>query len=467
MGVRDFIRNARKARAGGKVLPDVAMREAVRGLEQAIGQAGSESLEQPDEFVSRISSAWRDQGVSIEFSNRDLRGIAYHLHHRGERNTFSLADDADLVKHYLDLVSAKQSVLLTSRLTWLFLNFFGENAEIDARLGQILSETAAGPAPPEQTKRLFDAGLLDARSGPSRLSRLIDDSRDVEAVLEELMFDASLANSGFEAAAFKELCTDTVSRSSDPAELTNRVLTWARDALVPGEMRFPELAGVTADALLLPWDNANVNPSKLTEASIKQFLISALGDPRFSTSSARWSTVSEDAKIVLKRWMSRAAVTQFFDIVDATMDTPASKRMWRYRRAFWTSYLNEIEDAWVVFGTTGASMARRAAHQAEDKSLLQFGTFNTSGAVSTHAVLILTIGQLTIAEWSHNGRCWIWLSSSGAVSPYQRFYSVHSLRHADWDTTHANSEGYHWQRKIADKISYETGIKKSQNQYRV
>jgi hypothetical protein len=468
MGVKGFLQANLRAPAlfGANLPPTPALEKAVRRLELSIGEADGSPLESADDFVVRVLEEWSETGSTRNLTSRELRNVAYNLHHCAADSGLCLSNNDAFWKDYLRTVEQRPSVLLAKRLTALFLQHFGKNRTLDDALARILKAIAA-TAPTPQLTRLITHRLVDAEHGPHELGRLVASADIPNELLSTLGFESTLARTGFEAQAFGHFCRSASQANLDPESIAVKVLEWGTSSSQRSAMKFPEEAGNAANALLLPWAYSGQSPSKSIEAKIKQFLISTLGDPRFRTASARWSTVSAEARTVLKRWMNRASVFQFFDIVDETMDSPDARRMWRYRRAFWTCYLDHIEDAWVVFGPIGRSRAFEAAHRAEDKSLREFGTFNTSGAQSSHAVLILTLGDLTIAEWSHNGKCRMWASPANAIQPYQKYYSVSDLRNGDWEASHTGNEQYRWQMKFADKIRSETGIRKPMSDYRV
>jgi len=89
--------------------------------------------------------------------------------------------------------------------------------------------------------------------------------------------------------------------------------------------------------------------------------------------------------------------------------------------------------------------------------------------------LLMKIGGLTIAEWSHNGACRIWAPN---VSKEQYsipiFYIFKKPYHAqqlkgisdEW-IRHSSSQKYLWQKKVAHIIHQYTNIKITQIEYRV
>ena len=72
----------------------------------------------------------------------------------------------------------------------------------------------------------------------------------------------------------------------------------------------------------------------------------------------------------------------------------------------------------------------------------------------------MRIGPLTIAEWSHNGSCRIWLSGNeSAPKLYKPTYSRHELMTGDdFSKPHMGSERGSWQGAIARWIEDQTGI---------
>jgi len=467
MGLRDRLTSmsGRRLTYGEKDLPPLSLSRAVENLEKNIAEAGGGIGESPSSFKSRIRSLWKQQRDLANLPMRDLRGIAFFLHQTDEHDTDVLADDEDFFLTFLRTVEDRPSSLLIRAFTSSFFIHFGRSPKCDMALAKSLNSFPPNVTPP-RLQHFREHNLIDPKGGPTKLARLLEDAEDIPDTLSSIGFDSILGHSAFVSEAYERFCGQ-VAGSNDPENDVSRLMSWTISDTQSLKEAFPDRTTATADALLLPWSNAGVNPPKPLEARIKAFLISSLGDPRFKTASARWNSVSDEARLVLKRWMNRASVTQFFDIVDETMNTADEKRMWRYRRAYWTAYLDEIEDAWVVFGSRGVAMAMDAARRSDDSSLRQFGQFNTSGAQSTHAVLILTIGDITVGEWSHNGKCRIWTGSVKPIRPYEKYYSVHELRNGDWDTSHTSNEQYGWQRKVADQIQHHTGVSKRQIDYRV
>jgi hypothetical protein len=176
--------------------------------------------------------------------------------------------------------------------------------------------------------------------------------------------------------------------------------------------------------LLNPWQTAT--PGQAHREAIKRLLVSRIGDPRLN--SPRWSAVAAsvpgngDALLaVLKRWLTQETVHKFFEFVSSVT---ANRDQWAARKEFWLAYLNagDIQDAWFAFGRTALTQARTLL--GNDSA---YGAM--TGAEATHAALILSIGDMRIAEWSHDGACRFWTSGNPAAPAlYEKQYSGAQLR---------------------------------------
>jgi hypothetical protein len=174
------------------------------------------------------------------------------------------------------------------------------------------------------------------------------------------------------------------------------------------------------------------------------------------------SAIEDEAVAVLRKWLTGVALEQFFEVVDQV----ALERMWRFRRAFWLAYYNAdvINDAWVLFGPYARSYAQRAFGKTQSYGSLERGY----QVQSDHSVLLMRIGKLTVADWSHNGKCHIWLDGNAAAPKlylprYGRSDVVHSSDNEG--QVHHGSDHGTWQRQVASYIRQYTGISLPEKSY--
>ncbi len=216
--------------------------------------------------------------------------------------------------------------------------------------------------------------------------------------------------------------------------------------------RNAEMYRETAEALLLPFaekqDNNPLGMEKVCAWFVRRF-----GDPRLHAHGYRWRDVPDEARKIVVKWLVRGTFEQFFQLLQHT----AYDRHWRYRQAFWKRYLqhNMVEEAWFVLGTRARTMLRRISNK---ESTWNNGTL--AGAASDQSVLLMRIGGVTIAEWSHNGSCRIWCEENvSAPRLYDDDYARAQLvcNSADFVQPHHSSASGGWQSHVARQIKRYTG----------
>ena len=266
---------------------------------------------------------------------------------------------------------------------------------------------------------------------------------------------AALDRSAFHSAvAARALAEMRGSPALDLTELERRL-----SLVVDGRSRarFPRLRHALAEGLLLPYGKHRPPPEILTR--IRDLLIHRdhLGDPRLPRDH-RWDEIPE-AKSIFLRWLANEALDLFLQVVSET----AEERHWRFRRPFWEAYLHKglVDEAWVALGRKAAAIARRT------KCAGRRYHGRLVGASQTHSVILLRIGDITIAEWSHSGTCRAWLGSSRwTPGLYEADYRADELRLGpDFKKRHHGSEAGRWQADVEHWIRRQTGARVKRSDY--
>jgi len=297
--------------------------------------------------------------------------------------------------------------------------------------------------------------LFDADSAPGFIAREVMAS---DLPPGHILADAGLNNAlrrkgGLAAAVFAESCKH-VSRLTGAVAVARqkRLIMWAQ--IESDTLTWPEEWPDFAAALFLPWKTSS--PAAEHQNRLLDVAIRFAGDPRVQP--RRWKPVDESALEVVTRWLTKASFEQFFAIVDEMTDRPD---MWRERKRFWSRYLddNHISAAWVVFGAEGVERARRAARQTGNEALLMFGRLAPGGGrTPQHTALIMTIGDLTVVEWSHNGKWNIWRRNAVRIPSLNKpEYNTYELMDGPINGIHDAHGG--WQGKIRNHIYQETGLR--------
>lgn len=285
------------------------------------------------------------------------------------------------------------------------------------------------------------AALFAPVTGAEQLAKMaLAAGRTPDGVFAELGFPDPAPLAGFRKHAFF-LGLEVIAKgdNAEPLGRLDLVRDWAS---ADGKPRYEEARARVANALLLPF--GEMKPAQHIRDRYLDVLLPILGDPRISP--AKWVGCEQAASIV-RRWLTEVALRQFFDVVDKI----APPDQWKYRRAFWNAlYEREhVSDAWVVFETSGADVARRMFGKE-----ISFGRFSggQAGVQAGHSVLLLRIGSLVVAEWSHSSPCSIWDEAEGEASPRlsRPTYRIEDLKKSYFgDTSDDNlaRQGVFWHRQ--------------------
>lgn len=300
---------------------------------------------------------------------------------------------------------------------------------------------------------------LFSEYAPETLAKACLSSETPLEVLRDAGVGGARAYGGLAACAYGQAINqlkDMLSQKEPNFSLLDRILSWS---VGPNGLAYPKQRAALATSLLVPWSSKA--PPEDQKDKISNFLLAHFHDPRLPINAKDWVGVDEDAVAVLRKWLTGVALEQFFVVVDQV----AQESMWRYRRSFWLSYYNAdaINDAWVLFGREAQSFAKRAFGKTQSYGRLEGGQVQ-----SDHSVLLMKIGKLTVADWSHNGKCNIWRDGSEyAPKLYRDRYARPSLvQDPDNDgQAHHGSEHGTWQRKIASYIRQHSGISVSERNY--
>jgi hypothetical protein len=441
-------------RVTAKAPEPAAIRRAAASIAGQVGAAPD--AERTAELQLRVAAQIRSEGVEA-VSRRDLRQSCRTFLHAPHPP----AADPDLAQAIVGRVSSTHRRAAFFALLDCYLDGYRAGDEAVRRLSEWLKVIAAGWPwrPGDQWKdRLGRFDLLDGASAAERLAKAVLTSTTGHAsVLEQAGLDmGTRPRGGLAEAAFRTTCRSVATMAGARAEQAQAMLLrWS--LATTGTISFPASWVDLVRACVTPWISHEPG------AQHKAHLLAELerlggGDPRIP-GSGRWPEVAQDAPdayALLLRWLTRASVMQFLEVVDRSLREPDARRMWSYRRAFWTSYLlNEsgprIERAWVAFGADGARLARAAARETGDKSLSVFG--NQSEKSGQHAALILEIGDLLVVDWSHSGKYNIWRRGErGRPSLFRLQYDAGELDSAPLRESHSSPSTYSWQKKLAQVI---------------
>jgi hypothetical protein len=428
------------------------LRRAVARIQQN-GSTGEIENEEIGELQKRIA-AWATNASTSSLSRRDLRNGCQAVLHPPHPP----AENETAINRLLNEVERNKRRAAFFAVLDAYLDGFDNNNLTLTSLANRLEAIAASwpwRANDNWPQRLANFSLLDPVRAPELLARrILASGANPYKVLQESGLDTAGRRFGRLAeAAFRFACHLVMQMQGQDAVSGQRTLIeWARNEA--GDFGYQRVWPDFVEASLTPWEVDE--PSEAHKSALLEMLERfGGGDPR--SVPERWRTVmgrAPGAYAVLMRWLTRASVLQFLDIVDRLMPDHAAKLMWSYRRAFWLSYLLSdgsspgIDAAWVAFGDDGARLARQVARETGDKSFRAFGKQHDKSA--QHAALILKMGDLTIVDWSHSAKYQVWRpGDKGAPDLFKESYRYGALYSAPIQESHSSPRTFTWQKNLA------------------
>lgn len=400
-------------------------------------------------------------GALDQISPRSLRQAPWVLFYDMPRKP-TLGQDPQIAKAVLRLFAVRGRPSLALATLHCFLREYPQEwATFDVLRSGIDKLLELKPDRRVRTLERVRRNFLLEKNGAARLAKvvLLGES-DIAAGMAEAKLTGELETGRFAQAFFSEMCQQ-VRKELKAERLTyadlSRFLVYAAKG---EELRFPDMRAELANSLLEPLD-VSAPPAGI-QGAVQAFLLQHLRDPRLARE--RWIGVSEVAKSVILRWLVGATLDDFFHVLDRTAPGTEGGRRWTYRKAFWGAYNKKrlISDAWIALGPSAKDLVRRGG--ASD--VLRYGALE--GATASDCLLILRVGNLTIAEWSHMGSCRIWRAMNKTKPDMYRYrYTKSAIVNSSPDETvrHGGAQSGHWQLALATYIRHHTGAEVRASDY--
>ena len=382
------------------------------------------------------------------FTLRELRLLAWALWRRVDEKR--IAEDAPLLAQYLrTIVSLKKRShfrALASSYLWHFAPGLPGISTVAKTLQKFLD---VAPSKWRERQRRWDVFGPNAPGLMADFFTSADANKQAMAdVVKMVGLDGMLVQGGMSRAIYHAAL---LKYSGNPdIESLRRLTAWRNFASKIGGFCDKEYA----EGLLLPWREKG--PDEEIKIETRNALLGALGDPRMRISRSNWFGVDKSAQAVILRWLVEVALAQFFRVIDKAAMQGEGGHMWKRRRRFWLAFFKHgaLQEAWVAFSGAGMVQLRGSRRDVNYAEIIK-------GAQYNHAVLLMKVGGLTIADWNLNGKCQIWRrGSKSAPQLYEPRYSTYQLGKgnstADASFVH-RSNGY-WRHEVAQHIRDWTGI---------
>jgi hypothetical protein len=247
---------------------------------------------------------------------------------------------------------------------------------------------------------------------------------------------------------------------ADDGDLVQRVLTWC-------------FAGVTAtpisayyEAALSPFEGKS--PPIRVQKVLMSVLLARYGDPRIGAwpglEGREGAARREVCVSTMKRWLSIEYLDLFIRIIEKT----AEDKQFKPRKAFWLRYFERsvVSDVTLIIASDAMRIARKIRSEMNNPEYMKWA--NLLSALPNQSVLLMQIGDLIIAEWSHSGAMRFWKAGEKAAPKFHLGeYWSSTLRRGSLKVKVGSTvrdsiihhENGHWMTWARNAIEYHTGVR--------
>ena len=219
------------------------------------------------------------------------------------------------------------------------------------------------------------------------------------------------------------------------------------------------------EAMLSPFESSTPSPS--IQRLLIRKLVEKFRDPRLHSwpglRGANGQERRDQCITTIKRWLSIEYLDLFIKIIEST----AVDRQFKPRKAFWLKYFekNAISDVTLILASDANKTARKMQRDLDNGEYMQWATLN--GTSANQSVLLMRLGDLTIAEWSHSGAMRFWKNDTKSTPPFHskeylgselRSESIKIRVGSGYRDSIIHSSNGEWMRWASAAIKHHTGV---------
>ena len=343
-----------------------------------------------------------------------------------------------------------------------YLDGFDPKRRRTVYLAEALDRLAARLTP-DALHLVEGLGLADPRRAVETVARYVRSNAEWLRRTRPAILSTPLGAHGV-ARAIEAMVRDDA--PNEPKEKLTRLIALANGS----EGRpSPRLRELLYPALVRPFLDGT--PHDGWRTPVRELAVDGYGDPRLPTFAQPRLYADDDGVLtarcvaVVRGWLAVETFRLFIAVIDET----GVDDQWEARRDFWLQYfeIGAVSDVRAIFATEADRAARRIRARPGNRGM----TWAKLGqAQPNQSVLLIQIGPLRIAEWSHSGRVrfWLpqtrpqpWMNAVDYIGPELREGSIrvwHPDQNANVDgfVHHANGR---WRSYTAAVIAKHAGVR--------
>jgi len=384
--------------------------ERLRGRALILGVGVLPALNELTQAVGRVTTRWPDVVVVPEMASRDrlaremlervtewnwagvstqrVTAAAFAAFDQERRDKALLEP---LRSFYLREIGNSDQEPFLAAMFRVYLDSFVPGASHTLGLAAVLRtrNSDLGPAAGVMLHRL--PNLLAPEHAAAELAALMANAEDPYTALKEAGFSAPHVP-GLPHYAHLAFVGRIAPRLNDSGE-QERLFRWLKPGQAP-----PLQAGASeaVAALLAPWRERT--PPETMQSRLTEAIVASYGDPRVVRGGI-WAGFSEPLKAVLLRWLTKADMRLFCDVITATQND----HQWPPRRNYWLRLFEDrrIDEAWVAFGSSAQEYARSHFSGSTSINLNRRFAKQPDRGGST-SLLIMRIGNKIVIDGCHS-----------------------------------------------------------------
>ena len=353
-----------------------------------------------------------------KLTEKELRIVAFESLSRDEGDRF--------FSNLLKVVDAAKSRRVFSALFSSYIMNFDKHDERIIQAAKLLKKHQKTLSK-SWVRRLESFDLLAFKTIETSLAKKIMEEGDDHSVLDRAGLTGAFSASRLVQSSLIELANQ-VSKRIEGGN-TDALYDFLKIVCVGDKIK--QHAGAAAMiASLKPFIDSS--PPAHLKGLLQKVFIGSFSDPRITLN--QWpeipahlggTNLRTSCIGLIKKWLNFEAIELFFKVIAAH----APDEQFEPRKNLWKSYFDQefVVDAHIILGQSADLTAKHLRNTDEAAQGLIWG--NLSGANPDQSVLLMQIGDLTVAEWSHNGKFRAWDSDSPKKPRFYRSaYSASELR---------------------------------------
>jgi EH_Signature domain len=407
----------------------------------------SNHLEDEKGRLERILASFQDGSVRA-LGNRDIRyvaaGICSHSA-MGEIQVGQLLEEIERRKSYRlvraifkSLLASYRSVPVRHQLRVFLIRHFGS---LPNNMQQFANES----------------GILEGDERLTAFSRQLSESKDILNFCVSKGISSQILASGY--GTELKLASIRIALADPVVDAVKKLFSWA----------FSDINGTPIsdyyEAILAPF--GKVVPPAEVQKVLMSTLVNKFRDPRIEEWPRLEGKSSQERRAAcldtIKRWLSIEYLDLFIKIIEAT----AVDRQFNPRKRFWLRYFEKgvISDLTLVLASDANAVARRTRGQSAESEYMKWASLN---ALPDQSVLLMRLGDLVIAEWSHNGAMRFWKADSRSAPQFHlKDYSGADLRSdsikikvgSGYRDSIVHTPNGQWMTWASNAIEFHTGVR--------